>query len=171
VGETGAGRCGEIVWEEVKVHLKLLIWFFALAALLSIPFCASYYFEALGESGVLGIADSIIIPIAGSYLVALYLAPVVVILTFLGTLRMNPKMNVLAWKKEQPIRSILATTVFGGIAVLAVISAIELFARNMPAYELFWLPMNFAWLLWALLMRSAFIDKQPSDPRGQNQLD
>jgi hypothetical protein len=138
---------------------KLLIWAFAVAAVLSIPVCATYYFEALGESGTLGIADAIMIPISGAYLTASFVAPVVAIITFLGTYRLNPQMDFLTWQNDKPIRSTLATLIFGIIALLAVFSSLQPIVQNMPLYEYYWLPMNIAWLMWALSMRSAFIDK------------
>ncbi len=143
------------------MNLRMLVWFFAAAAIFSIPLCADYYFWALGESGVLGIEDAIMIPIMGSFMLALFLAPIVALITFIGTLRMNRKMNLLVWRKEQPIRSIVATLVFGLIALLAIFSGLQPFLQNMPMYEHYWQPVNVAWFLWALLMRGAYIDKLP----------
>ncbi len=143
------------------------LWAFSILAILEFPISATYYFEAVGRSGTLPAdGDTIIIPIAGSYFIALLVAPLVLITTYFGTRRYNVELKMLTWRSDRPVRTWIASVVFGVICLLAIASCADSLRLALAApYELYWIPGNLIWFTWAFWLRAAYVEQLPAKPK------
>lgn len=103
--------------------------------------------------------DSIGIPMYGSILMTIVASPVVLGIAWLCLRRYNPATRFATIRRDRPIRTVAASFVFGGAAVLAVIGIFAELRHAMPWYEYLWAGYAMAWVPWLLGVRAAVIDQ------------
>ncbi len=119
------------------------------------------YWPQVLRSGVLPPdGDSIGIPMYDSILVTIVASPVVLGIAWLCLRHYNPATRLATIRWERPIRTVAASLVFGGAAVLAVIGIVAELGRAMPWYEYLWAGYALAWMAWLLGVRAAVIDQE-----------
>ena len=138
-------------------------WIWSLSALvvLGFPITSWLYWPAVLEAGVLSPdADSIIIPMFESAVLAVLAAPVVGLLTWLCTRRRTSLLDMAAWRSDRPMTSGAVTV----CAVLPAFFAVFLIEQEIAAprgwYGWAWLPYTLTVLLWLAVMRAAALRKQ-----------
>jgi hypothetical protein len=103
--------------------------------------------------------DSIGIPLFGSIATAGLAAPFVLGLTWLCLRRYSPATRVLAFRRDRPLRSILATLILGGAAVWLAIECVTGIVVVEPWYEYLW-PIYIALVaFWLMALRAAVIEQ------------
>lgn len=141
------------------------LWILTIALLVAAPVANIVYWERVLASGVLASdKDSVAIPMAAGILVALLLAPVVVATAWICLRRYNPRTTLLAWDRGRPVRSLVASLVFGGPASVLAVVAVDALTVGFPAREDVFAALCAPGILWLLAMRAAFIDQVGPGP-------
>jgi hypothetical protein len=141
------------------------LWIFTLVMLVGFPALNLIYWPLVLQSGALSPdADSIAIPMVSSLAVTVGLTPIVLGTTWLCLRRYNPDARLVAMRRDRPLRTFLATALFGGMAFLVV--GAEAFDwvthgwnAEVPWYEYLWSIYLFLGVYWLLAMRAAFIEQ------------
>ena len=119
-----------------------------------------FYWPQVLNSGVLPPdGDSIGIPILGSILLTIIASPIILGVSWFCLRLYNPETRLATIRWDRPIRTIAATIIFGGAAVLCILSAIFDLERAWPWYEYIWTGYALAWVPWLLGVRAALIDQ------------
>jgi len=140
------------------------IWLFSLLLLLGFPVMNVVYWDAVARSRVLPAnGDAIMIPIMGGVVATLIVSPVVLGIAWLCLRRYNPETRLSAWRRDRPLRTILATLVFGGLAALLLAGSIDDFVHSTLWYDRFWVGYFVGWVAWLLALRAALIDQRAAD--------
>jgi hypothetical protein len=133
---------------------KTSAWVLAACVILGFPATSWVYWPAVGEAGVLSPeADTIIIPMMGSLLLAFVLIPIVSTITWLCVRGNHGAGNLLAWNAIRPIRSTLVTLSFTIPFCFGILSLFDEF-RSPPGWHgAWWLPYTLVTMLWLAVMR------------------
>jgi len=142
------------------------IWLLTLLLLTAFPVLNLAYWPRVLQSGVLPRAgDSIAIPMYGSVVLAVVASPFLLGITWICVRRYNPAAKIMAFRRDRPYRTSLATLVCGGLAALLVEILREV-SITQPWYEYIW-PAYFAlWVLWLMWLRAALIEQADVVPTG-----
>jgi hypothetical protein len=135
---------------------RTLLWTLALAVVLGFPVTSWVYWPAVLRSHVLPPdADTILIPMVRSILVAVVAAPAVLVVTHIATHRLPAEVNALAWDAARPVSSLLVTAGFGSLALIAARLVIAEVAAPPEWHGWLWLPYTLAAIAWLLATRAA----------------
>lgn len=138
-----------------------LIWGLSAMVVLGLPVTSWLYWPAVLGAGVLSPeADSIIIPMFESAVLAALLSPVIAVLTWLCTRRRTSPLDIAAWRRDKPVISGLVTTCAALPFAYGLFLAEEEIAAPHGWYGWAWLPYTAVVLLWLALMRAAALQKQ-----------
>ena len=138
-------------------------WVLATLVILGLPATSWVYWPAVGKAGVLSPeADTIILPMMNSMLLAVVLLPVVCGITWLCLLGNKDAGSLLAWDSFRPIRSVMVTVCFAIPFCFGLLSLVDEFNAPPGWHGLWWLPYTLVTLLWLAVMRGAV----PSKPNG-----
>lgn len=145
-------------------HLPLgkpLAWVLAACVIFGFPATSWIYWPAVGEAGVLPPeADTIMIPMMSSILLAVMLLPIVWAVTWL-CLRGNENAgNLLAWDGARPVRSALVTLCFAVPFCFGLFSLADEFTAPVGWHGLWWLPYTVIALLWLAVMRGSALSNR-----------
>ncbi|MGN6124363.1 MAG: hypothetical protein ACTHOJ_15585 [Sphingomonas oligoaromativorans] len=137
------------------------IWGLSAIVVLGLPVTSWLYWPEVLEAGVLSPdADSIIIPMFESAVLAALLSPVVGMLTWLCTRRRTSLLDLTAWRSDRPVMSGFVTA----CAALPFAFGLFLVEEEITApygwYGWIWLPYTLAILLWLAFMRAAALQKR-----------
>ena len=107
-------------------------------------------------------ADTIMIPMMGSLVLAVMLLPVVCGTTWF-CLRGNHRLiNLLAWDRKRPIQSASVTLFFAIPFCVVLWSFLEALITPEGWYDHLWLPHTLVTLVWLALMRGAALTTRPA---------
>ena len=141
------------------------LWILAILMLLGFPALNLIYWTLVLQSGALPTdADSIGIPLFSSIVVTVVLTPIILGTTWLCLRHYNPETKLTAIRRDRPLRSFLATLVFGGMAIVVVAAAAYDWLANgwnaaIPWYEYLWDIYLLFGIYWLLAMRAALIEQ------------
>ena len=141
------------------------LWVLTALVLFGFPVTNFIYWPEVLRSGVLPPdGDSIAIPMVGSVLLMLIVSPVVLGMTWLCVRRYNPETRLFAWRHDRPLRSMLASLVFGSAAAFVAFAASAELRRDWPWYE--YVPFTYLalWIPWLLGLRAAVIEQLEYEP-------
>lgn len=148
----------------VSVRLPLrksLVWVLSTFVILGLPATSWIYWPAVGESRVLSPeADTIIIPMMASILLAVLLSPVVCGITWLCLRGSDNAGSPLAWDRTRPIRSSIVTLCFAIPFCFGLSLLIDEFAAPPGWHGLWWLPYTLVTLFWLAVMRGSALSKR-----------
>lgn len=147
---------------------RALIWTAAWLLLLGTVVTPIFYTMAMMDDPVVvnslsPDADSWGIPMFSGILLAIYLSPVVLGLTWAVTRTPN-RPSLFAWRRDRPIRSWVWTIVAAVFITLPVLAIVGDLSRAPPWYEYELLPLLALGIAWVLVVRAAAV-AAPS--RGQ----
>ncbi len=98
---------------------------FAGTLLIATPFVEALYYSSELRRGVYPTnGDSISIPLIQTCIGLAFVAPAFLAIAWLSTRRYVPGAPLLGWDNSRPLRSLLWTLLFAGIAVVLVIDAL-----------------------------------------------
>ena len=139
------------------------VWPFWLATgliLTGYPVLSFVYWPAVARAGLLPPdGDTIVIPMFASIGVAVVASPPIIVLAWLCLRRYNPATSLLAWRRDRPIRSAIATLGFGGPALLFVVAICTDAASALLWQEHLWSAYFGLWVWWLLALRAAAIEQ------------
>ncbi|OMJ30714.1 hypothetical protein BSZ14_17340 [Sphingomonas sp. Sph1(2015)] len=137
------------------------LWILTGLLLAFYPVLNFVYWPQVLRSGVLPPnGDSIGIPMYGSILVTIVASPIVLGIAWLCLRRYDPATRLAKIRWDRPIRTVAASLVFGGAAVLCVFASVAELGHAMPWYEYLWAGYALAWVPWLLGIRAAVIDQE-----------
>ena len=120
---------------------KVVGWALALLVVAGFPVTSWIYWPAVAETGVLPPeSDTIIIPMIESIFLAVVIAPVVGLISWLSLRRTTPGINLMEWDRDRPILSgIISLCAFPPL--LVGVAALWEEANAPPGWHgLWWLP-------------------------------
>ena len=136
------------------------IWLLTAALIFGFPLANWLYWPQVLRSGVLPPeGDSIMIPMVGSVLLAVVASPFLLALATICLRRYNPRTKLFAWRRDRPIRSAVATLMFGGAAIVLAAFAARALTLALPWYEHIITAYVAAVILWLLALRAAVIEQ------------
>jgi hypothetical protein len=91
--------------------------------------------------------------------VSLAVTPIVVAVAWASLRRYNPDTSAFAWRTDRRSRSVIATVLFGGAAIVMLTLVLIDIGRNWPSSEYLWLAYAMLWVIWLLSMRAAIVDR------------
>ena len=139
---------------------KTVVWVLSAGVVFGLPATSWIYWPAVGQSGVLSPdADTVMIPMMGDMFVALILAPIVCVVTWLCLRKNKHAGDLLAWDRAKPIRSSIVTILFGIPFFIGLSSLVDEFGAPPGWYGLWWLPYTLMSLLWLAVMRGSALSK------------
>jgi hypothetical protein len=143
----------------------LFLWSLTGLILMGFPILNFIYWSEVLRSGVLPIdGDSIGIPIMGSVLATVVLSPFILGGTWLCLRRYNPETRLWSWRRDRPIRSAVATILFGAGSVFLTAVCLDSLRPSLPWYEYLWPAYFSVWVPWLLGLRAAVIDQLKYEP-------
>ena len=136
------------------------LWLLTAALILALPVVSLAYWPLVLQSGVLPPhSDSVLIPMINDLVVAIVISPIVLGAAVLCLQGYNPETRLAAWRRDRPVRSVVASAALGGPAVaLAGLVIIE-DGGDWPWYEYLWTGYGLLWIAWFLALRAAVIDR------------
>jgi hypothetical protein len=136
------------------------LWGLTVMLLVGAPVLNIVYWWQVLTSGVLPTDKDAVVPLMVAGVIAAGLvAPFILGLTWVCLRYYNPRTRLLAWREDRPVRSILATLIFGGMAaVFAVTLAITLI-EGYPLQEYILVMLLPPGIVWLLAMRAAVIEQ------------
>ena len=137
----------------------------ALLVVAGFPATSWIYWPAVGRAGLLPPeSDTIIIPMIESIFLAVLIAPVVGLITWLCLRRTNPGIRLMAWDSGRPILSGIIS-LFALPPLLVGVAALWEEISAPPGWHgLWWLPYTAIVILWVATMRAAALSK----PNGRH---
>ena len=136
-------------------------WCASAITVIGLPISSFVYFDALLRSGTLPPdGDSVAIPIFSSVVLALLLSPIVAATTYFVLRRERFGSTLLAWRRSQPLFSLITTILFGVPALGLVCLILEPFVDREPAIEFIWIPYTAFLAFWLLLLRAAALSSR-----------
>jgi hypothetical protein len=118
------------------------------------------YWTLVLKSGVLPIdGDSIGIPIFGSLMVAIALAPIMIGTTWICVRRYNCNAKLFAVRRDRLLRTFVATLLFGGMAIFSLALLVYGWTQPAPWYEYLWDIYVLLGIYWLLAMRAAIVEQ------------
>lgn len=136
------------------------LWVLSGSLVCGLPLLSFIYWPLVLRTGVLPPeADSIAIPIFNDLLTALVGAPIVLGVAWLCLRRYNPETRLAAWRRDRPVRSLLATLVLGGAAAALTVLLFTDTQLDWPWYEHLWSGYGLLWVWWFLAMRAGSIEQ------------
>lgn len=140
------------------------LWLLSASLLLGLPALSFIYWPLVLRSGVLPTdADSIGIPLFNDCLLALVAAPIVLGVAWLCLRRYNPRTRLTAWRSDRPVRTLLATIIFGGAALFLTILLFVDSRLDWPWYEHLWSGYTLLLIWWFMAMRAAVVEQLGPD--------
>lgn len=137
------------------------LWFLTFLMLVGYPALNLLYWTLVLASGVLPTdGDSIGIPIVEGVIVAVILTPIVIGATWVCVRRYNPKTKLLAVRRDRLLRTLVATLMFGGIAILLLAVLAYGWTQAAPWYEYLWDIYVLIGIYWLLAMRAAVVEQK-----------
>ncbi|GAA4028885.1 hypothetical protein GCM10022281_04970 [Sphingomonas rosea] len=141
------------------------LWWLTGFLVTGFPVLNFIYWPQVLKSGVLPPdGDSIGIPMFGSILTALIASPMVFGVTWLCLRRYNPAGQLWSWRKDRPVRSVVATVLFGAASLAFTAGILESLWRPSPWYEYLWPIYIAGWLPWFVGLRAALIEQLDYEP-------
>lgn len=139
------------------------LWVLTLIVLVGLPAMNFVYWPQVLRSGVLPPdGDTIAIPMYGSVVFALEGVPFVIGVAWLCLRGYGPDTRLRAWRRDRPLRSLVATVVFVAPAAWLTIEGLILsLAAAQPGYEHLWSAYYAVVVLWLLTLRAAVIEQEP----------
>ncbi|ODN70435.1 hypothetical protein [Methylobrevis pamukkalensis] len=139
------------------------LWLLTDLLLVLFPVLNFIYWPAVLRSGTLSPSeDSIAIPIYGSVLTMVLAVPVVMAIAWLCLRRYNPDTRVAAWRWDRPVRSIVATCLFGGAVMVILYAVVADRVVGLPWYDYLWPGYALLRVPWLLGLRAAVVDQGSS---------
>lgn len=142
------------------------LWVLTVLMLIGFPALNLIYWPLVLKSGVLSPdADSIAIPMFSGVALTAILTPIVLGTAWACLQRYNSDTKLGALRHDRPIRSALATCLFGGAAILVLAGlAYDLstsrWSAGTPWYEYIWPTFLLLGVYWLLAMRAALIEQR-----------
>jgi hypothetical protein len=151
------------------MHVRAwVLWALSGALLLGFPLANLIILDQLARSAALpSNSDTVMIPMIGGFVLALLATPVVLGVAWICLRRFNPETRLLAWRRDRPARSLIATLAFGVPTVFVAVQVALGLAINLhdalPWHA--WLdPACFALCLtWLLGLRAAVIEQHEAE--------
>jgi hypothetical protein len=141
------------------------LWCLTAFVLLGFPALNFIYWPQILRSGVLpSDGDSIGIPMFGSILLTLVVAPFLLGVAWLCLRRYNPDTRLWSWRRDRPYRSIVATVLFGAASALLTVGVLDSLRPPLPWYDYLWPAYFSVWVPWLLGLRAAAIDQLNYEP-------
>ena len=133
-------------------------WCASAVAVTGLPITSFIYFPELLRSGTLpSDSDTIAIPMFGSIIFAVILSPAIAGVTFLALKRDRHASSFLAWRRAQPLFSLMITFSYGALALYFGVSALESLTSQHSALDFIWAPYTAYLAVWLLLLRAAAV--------------
>lgn len=146
----------------------LPLWLFTIALLIGAPIVNIVYWLQVLASGTLPHdGDAVAIPMAGGVILTLMLAPLVLGTAWICLRRYDPGTRLAAWRQDRPVRSLLATLVFGGPALVLAAGAVHDLLTPGPWYEHIPVALSVPCIIWLLAMRAAFVEQRGPAPASR----
>ncbi|WP_156347780.1 MULTISPECIES: hypothetical protein [unclassified Sphingomonas] len=137
-----------------------VLWMLTALLIAAYPVPNFIYWPEILKSGVLPVdGDSIGIPMFGSLLVTLVVSPIVIGMAWMCYRRYNPSTRFLVYRLDRPLRSAVATGIFGVSAAIICFAALADAVRAMPWYEYLWPAYMLFISAWLLTLRASFIQQ------------
>ncbi len=135
-------------------------WLLTVWLIVGFPTVSWIYWPQVLDSGVLDPnADSVIIPMVESIIVAVLAAPFLLFVAWLCLRRYNSKARWLAWRTDRLVRSLTATSLAIVLASSVLYLVLADVADDWPWYEYLWPAYFLFWIPWALGLRAAVIEQ------------
>ncbi|WP_380783526.1 hypothetical protein [Sphingomonas sp. R86520] len=136
------------------------LWILTAFLIAAFPALNFVYWPQVLRSGQLPPdGDSIGIPMYGSVLIAIIASPFVIGIAGLCLRRYNRPVRLTAYRHDRPLRSALATILFGGASVVLMLGSIAELMHQLPWYEYLWPAYTVFWVPWLFGLRAAFIEQ------------
>ena len=136
------------------------LWILTTFLIAAFPVMNFVYWPQVLRSGQLPPdGDSIGIPMYGSVLVAIIASPFVIGIAGLCLRRYNPPVRLTAYRHDRPLRSALATILFGGAGVILMLGSIAELMHQLQWYGYLWPAYTAFWVPWMFGLRAAFIEQ------------
>ncbi len=136
------------------------LWILTAFLIAAFPVLSLVYWPQVLRSGQLpSDGDSIGIPMYGSVLIAIIASPFVIGIAGLCLRRYNRPVRLTAYRHDRPLRSALATILFGGAGVVLMLGSIAELMHQLPWYEYLWPVYTAFWVPWLFGLRAAFIEQ------------
>ena len=119
-----------------------------------------YYPAIVANENLAPDADSSALPIGGTMIMAALLLLVMLPITWLCVRRTDPPGNFFAWRRGQPLRSVLVSIVLVGMSVAILVGDFWGLGRPLPWYEYLTLPPPVLFSIWLLGLRGAVLSKK-----------
>ena len=140
------------------------IWLFSLLLLVGFPMMNVVYWDAVARSRVLPAdGDVVIIPMMGGFVFTLIASPLLLGVAWFCLRRYKPETRLATWRRDRPVRSVLATLLLGGLAALLLAESIADFVQSTLWYDRFWLGYFVGWIVWLFALRAALVDQRAAD--------
>jgi hypothetical protein len=134
----------------------LSVWAVAFLVVAGYPLTAFVYYPALLRTGKLDpMADTILIPMVESVVLAVAASPIVAALTLVCLRTFDPKRLLLAWRIDRQATSCLVSAAFLVPVVFLVLAMLRTPFSEFAAQDWLWTPHRITCIAWCLLLRSA----------------
>lgn len=105
-------------------------------------------------------ADTVIIPMINSIILAVILLPIIAIVTWICLRGIDGVGNLLEWDRQRPIRSVVVTGVFGIPFCSGLLSVVDSLTAPPGWHGIWWIPYTLISLLWLVMMRGSLLTKR-----------
>jgi hypothetical protein len=143
---------------DVEVYLRMPlrrwpIWLLATSLPLGLVGLSLVYYPLLLKSGTLDpYADTIVIPIAENFMLAVMSAPLIGVVTWAALRNYFGGSALFCWDTKRPTRS-WVVSILSGVAIAAIVhDTVVGFWWPAPLYELLWIPYSFLCMIWVLVL-------------------
>lgn len=137
------------------------IWLWTILLLIGFPIINFVYWWEVLISGILPPdGDSVAIPMFEGLLATIVLSPSLLLITWLALRKYDPDTCILVWRRDRPLRTLIASGLCAAGCYLLLADAVILLMHIAPWYEYMIACYFFLWLPWLFWLRAAFINQK-----------
>ena len=108
------------------------------------------------QAKALNTAAATVFPMFSGVVMSFLASPLVLATAWFCLRRYDPRTRLLAWRGDRPVRSVAATLVFGGAALVLTAGLLhDLILGVEPLHEYILVALPAPWIAWLLAMRAA----------------
>ncbi len=138
------------------------LWILTAALLVGTPaLWIVYWWQVLASGSLPHDGDAVAIPMFAGVVTGFLASPLVLATAWFCLRRYDPRTRLLAWRGDRPVRSVAATLVFGGPALVLTAGLLhDLILGVEPLHEYILVALRAPWIAWLLAMRAALVGQR-----------